>query len=193
MPADDPARYADDAARRGAVAVRHHVACGAARPGLGGWPGRCAGARFPDTPHARASHGRPVRPAHRRITAKLQQFETNVFGLVRMCQLVLLGMRAQHSGIIVDVGSAAGLISAPGSAAYPMTKWSPETLSDTLRYETRGFGVRVVLLEPGGVTSTRFMDTETASWPGSWQPPLPGFWPNATPAGTCPSLGNHYM
>lgn len=84
-----------------------------------------------------------------------RQFETNVFGLVRMCQLALPGMRAQHSGTIVNVGSAAGLMSAPGSAAYSMTKWSVEALSDALRFETRGFGVRVVLLEPGGVTSTQ--------------------------------------
>jgi len=96
-----------------------------------------------------------------------RQFETNVFGLMRMCQLVLPGMRAQHCGTIVNVGSAAGLMSAPGAAAYSMTKWSVEALSDALRYETRAFGVRVVLLEPGGVASTRFMETETASWPSA--------------------------
>lgn len=99
-----------------------------------------------------------------------RQFETNVFGLVRMCQLVLPGMRAQHSGTIVNIGSAAGLMGTPGSAAYAMTKWSLEALSDALRYETRAFGVRVALLEPGGVRSTSFAATETATWPATHGP-----------------------
>jgi NAD(P)-dependent dehydrogenase (short-subunit alcohol dehydrogenase family) len=99
-----------------------------------------------------------------------RQFETNVFGLVRMCQLVLPGMRAQHAGTIVNIGSAAGLMGVPGSAAYAMTKWSVEALSDALRYETRTFGVRVVLLEPGGVLSTNFASAETASWPATHGP-----------------------
>jgi NADP-dependent 3-hydroxy acid dehydrogenase YdfG len=99
-----------------------------------------------------------------------RQFETNVFGLIRMCQLVLPGMRSQRAGTIVNIGSAAGLMSAPGSAAYAMTKWSVEALSDALRYETRGFGVRVVLLEPGGVLSTNFAATETSSWPATRGP-----------------------
>lgn len=94
-----------------------------------------------------------------------RQFETNVFGLVRMCQLVLPGMRAQRRGTIVNVGSAAGLMSVPGVSGYTMTKWAVEALSDALRFETRGFGVRVVLLEPGGVATTAFGATELASWP----------------------------
>jgi NAD(P)-dependent dehydrogenase (short-subunit alcohol dehydrogenase family) len=99
-----------------------------------------------------------------------RQFETNVFGLVRMCQLVLPGMRSQHAGTIVNIGSAAGLMGVPGSAAYAMTKWSVEALSDALRYETRSFGVRVVVLEPGGVASTNFAAAETASWPATHGP-----------------------
>jgi NAD(P)-dependent dehydrogenase (short-subunit alcohol dehydrogenase family) len=98
------------------------------------------------------------------IDALRRQFETNLFGLVRMCQLVLPGMRQRGSGTIVNVGSAAGLIGMPGSGAYSMTKWALEVCSDALRNEVAGFGVRVVLLEPGGVR-TSFTDTESAIWP----------------------------
>jgi len=99
-----------------------------------------------------------------------RQFETNVFGLVRMCQLALPGMRSQHAGTIVNIGSAAGLMGVPASGAYAMTKWSVEALSDALRYETRGFGVRVVVLEPGGVLTTNFATTESATWPATQGP-----------------------
>jgi NAD(P)-dependent dehydrogenase (short-subunit alcohol dehydrogenase family) len=82
-----------------------------------------------------------------------RQFDTNVFGLLRMCQLVLPGMRAQGSGTIVNIGSAGGLVTAPGGGAYHMTKYALESLSDALRLEVRPFGVRVVLLEPDAVRS----------------------------------------
>jgi NAD(P)-dependent dehydrogenase (short-subunit alcohol dehydrogenase family) len=94
-----------------------------------------------------------------------RQFETNLFGLIRMCQLVLPGMRTRGGGTIVNIGSAAGLMAIPGSSAYGMTKWALEALSDALRCEVRGFGVRVVLLEPGGVVGTGFGATEAATWP----------------------------
>lgn len=99
-----------------------------------------------------------------------RQFETNVFGLVRLCQLVLPGMRAQRAGTIVNIGSAAGLMGLPGTGAYTMSKWALEALSDALRFETRAFGVRVVLLEPGGVVTTGFAATERASWPDGHGP-----------------------
>jgi NAD(P)-dependent dehydrogenase (short-subunit alcohol dehydrogenase family) len=87
-----------------------------------------------------------------------RQFETNVFGPVRMTQLVLPRMRAQRHGTIVNVGSGAGLVAPPASAAYAMTKFSLEALSDALRLEAGPFGIRVVLLEPGAVR-TEFMNT----------------------------------
>ncbi|MFF0271116.1 SDR family oxidoreductase [Kribbella sp. NPDC004536] len=103
-----------------------------------------------------------------------RQFETNLFGLIRMTQLVLPGMRAAGGGRIVNVGSAGGLMPFPGVSAYAMTKWSLEALSDALRYETRSFGVDVVLLEPGGVVSN-FAATEEATWPKSASSPYAGF------------------
>src|SRR5439155_24906349 len=82
---------------------------------------------------------------------------TNVFGVVRMCRLVLPGMRAQRSGRIVNLGSAAGLVATPGSGAYSMTKYALEALSDALRFEVRRFGIEVPLLQPEGVR-TAFID-----------------------------------
>jgi NADP-dependent 3-hydroxy acid dehydrogenase YdfG len=91
-----------------------------------------------------------------------RQFETNVFGLIRMCQLVLPGMRDQHYGKIVNIGSMGGRLTFPGGGVYHATKYSVEALSDALRFEVRGFGVDVILIEPGLIT-TNFADAATAS------------------------------
>ena len=77
------------------------------------------------------------------------QFETNVFGLVRMCQLVLPGMRAQRWGKIVNVSSMGGRLTFPGAGHYHASKYAVEAISDALRFEVRGFGVDVILVEPG--------------------------------------------
>jgi len=77
------------------------------------------------------------------------QFETNVFGLLRMCQLVLPGMRRQGSGRIVNVSSMGGKLVFPGGGIYHATKHAVEAISDALRFEVKGFGVDVVVIEPG--------------------------------------------
>jgi NADP-dependent 3-hydroxy acid dehydrogenase YdfG len=64
-----------------------------------------------------------------------RQFETNVFGLVRMCQLVLPGMRAQHHGRIVNVSSMGANFTFPGGGVYHATKYAVEAISDALRFE----------------------------------------------------------
>ncbi|HEX3689704.1 MAG TPA: oxidoreductase [Solirubrobacteraceae bacterium] len=78
-----------------------------------------------------------------------RQFETNVFGLIRMCQLVLPGMRERGAGTIVNIGSMGGRLTFPGGGIYHATKYAIEAISDALRFEVRGFGVDVVLIEPG--------------------------------------------
>jgi NAD(P)-dependent dehydrogenase (short-subunit alcohol dehydrogenase family) len=78
-----------------------------------------------------------------------RQFETNVFGLVRMCQLVLPGMRRQRYGRIVNLSSMGGKLTFPGGGAYHATKFAVEALSDVLRFEVGGFGVAVIVIEPG--------------------------------------------
>src|SRR6185312_2064110 len=96
------------------------------------------------------------------MDAVRRQFETNVFGLVRLTQLVLPKMRAQRWGKIVNVGSMGGRLSFPGGGHYHATKHAIEALSDALRFELRGFGIDVVLLEPGLIT-TEFGEAATAS------------------------------
>src|SRR3954449_1432267 len=91
-----------------------------------------------------------------------RQFETNVFGLIRMCQLVLPGMRAQHHGRIVNVSSMGANFTFPGGGIYHATKYSVEAISDVLRFEVQGFGVDVVLIEPG-LIKTEFANAAVGS------------------------------
>ena len=83
------------------------------------------------------------------MAAVRAQFETNVFGLVRMCQLVLPGMRRQGAGKIVNLSSMGGRLTFPGGGFYHATKHAVEAISDALRFEVRGFGVHVIVMEPG--------------------------------------------
>lgn len=80
-----------------------------------------------------------------------RQFETNLFGLVRLCQLVLPGMRERGAGRIVNVSSMGGRTTLPGGGAYHASKYAVEAISDALRIEVRRFGIDVVLIEPGAV------------------------------------------
>jgi len=91
-----------------------------------------------------------------------RQFETNVFGLVRLCQLVLPTMRARGNGRIVNISSMGGRLVFPGGGAYHATKYAVEALSDALRFEVAGFGVKVVIVEPGLIT-TNFENAAVAS------------------------------
>ena len=93
-----------------------------------------------------------------------RQFETNVFGLVRMCQLVLPGMRRRGRGRIVNISSMGGKVVFPGGGAYHGTKFAVEAISDALRFEVRGFGVHVSVIEPG-LIRTSFGETAVGSVP----------------------------
>jgi NAD(P)-dependent dehydrogenase (short-subunit alcohol dehydrogenase family) len=95
------------------------------------------------------------------LEAVRRQFETNVFGLVRLTQLVLPKMREQRWGKIVNTGSMGGRLSFPGGGHYHATKHALEAISDALRFELRGFGIDVILLEPGLIT-TEFGHTAAA-------------------------------
>jgi NADP-dependent 3-hydroxy acid dehydrogenase YdfG len=93
------------------------------------------------------------------------QFETNVFGLIRMCQLVLPGMRRQQHGRIVNLSSMGGRLTFPGGGIYHATKYAVEAISDVLRFEVQGFGVDVVLIEPG-LIKTEFAHAAVGSMGG---------------------------
>lgn len=91
-----------------------------------------------------------------------RQFETNVFGLVRMCQLVLPGMRAQHWGRIVNISSMGANFTFPGGGAYHASKYAVEAISDALRFEVKGFGVDVVIVQPGLIRTEFAATAQTA-------------------------------
>ena len=78
------------------------------------------------------------------------QFDTNVLGVVRMVRAVAPAMRERGEGLIVNLSSVAGHISAPFTGAYSASKHALEALSEALWFELRRFGVRVALVEPGG-------------------------------------------
>jgi len=78
-----------------------------------------------------------------------RQYETNVFGVLRLTQAVLPGMRERRAGRILNVSSIAGKIALPLMGPYASSKHALEGLSDSLRLELAPFGVRVILIEPG--------------------------------------------
>jgi NADP-dependent 3-hydroxy acid dehydrogenase YdfG len=108
------------------------------------------------------------------MDAVRRQFETNVFGLVRMCQLVLPGMRHQRWGRIVNISSMGGRLVFPGGGFYHGTKFAVEAISDALRYEVKGFGVDVVVVEPGLII-TEFGSTAAGSLADSADGPYAEF------------------
>jgi NAD(P)-dependent dehydrogenase (short-subunit alcohol dehydrogenase family) len=87
-----------------------------------------------------------------------RQFETNLFGVLRVTQAVLPGMRERRSGRIIMVSSVAGLVSPPTYGAYSSSKHALEGLSNALRLELFPFNVQVVLIEPGYIV-TNFQQT----------------------------------
>lgn len=91
-----------------------------------------------------------------------KMFETNVFGLARLTQLVLPGMRRAHRGRVINIGSMGGRMTFPVGGYYHATKYAVEAISDALRNEVRRFGIDVVLIEPG-MTRTGFEDNVHSS------------------------------
>ena len=82
-----------------------------------------------------------------------RSFETNVFGLLRMSQLVMPGMRSVGRGRIVNISSLAGRVTAQGGGVYHMTKYAVEAIADAMRAEIRPFGVDLVSVLPGPFAS----------------------------------------
>lgn len=99
-----------------------------------------------------------------------RQFEVNVFGLMRMTQLVLPAMRAAGEGRIINVSSVAGRVTMPGGAAYHASKYAVEAIADALRVEVAPFGIEVVNVLPGPV-ATAFQGTAIAGLAGGKDSP----------------------
>jgi NADP-dependent 3-hydroxy acid dehydrogenase YdfG len=84
-----------------------------------------------------------------KLDAVRDQFETNVFGLLRMCQLVLPSMREHGEGRIINMSSMGANLVFPGGGVYHATKFAVEAISDAMRWEVKGFGVEVISIQPG--------------------------------------------
>ena len=80
-----------------------------------------------------------------------RQLEVNVLGMARLTQLVLPEMRANRHGRIINISSLAGKMTLPFGGWYNISKYSVEAFSDALRMETRPFGIKVSIIEPGGI------------------------------------------
>jgi len=99
------------------------------------------------------AHGLPGAVEDLPTEALREIFEVNFFGWHELTRLVVPVMRAQGHGRIVQNSSVLGLVAFPWRGAYTATKFAIEGLSDTLRLELRGSGIKVILIEPGPVTS----------------------------------------
>jgi short-subunit dehydrogenase len=97
------------------------------------------------------------------VEAIRRNFETNVFSLIALTQLVIPAMRERGSGCIVNIGSVAGRISRPFSSIYDSTKHALEALTDGLRGEMQPFGVRVSLIRPGFIITGFIAAADKAS------------------------------
>jgi NAD(P)-dependent dehydrogenase (short-subunit alcohol dehydrogenase family) len=84
-----------------------------------------------------------------------EQFETNVFGVIRVIKEILPIMRKLRHGIIVNISSVAGRTGFPLTSAYVSSKFALEGLSESIAYEIEQFGIKVILVEPG-VIKTNF-------------------------------------
>ncbi len=110
----------------------------------------------------------------------LHQFDTNVFGVVRLVRAVAPAMRSQRHGTIVNVSSMAATAPLPFGGAYSASKAAVNALSEALHYELAPSGVRVVLIEPGPYPTTRFLTNSMAGR-------------NATPASAYADLRASYQ
>ncbi|MGN6349006.1 MAG: SDR family oxidoreductase [Candidatus Nitrosocosmicus sp.] len=86
------------------------------------------------------------------------QFETNVFGVIRVTQNVLPMMRSQRNGIIINISSISGLVGIPCQSVYVATKFAVEGLSESISYELEPLGIKVILIEPGPINTEFVQD-----------------------------------
>jgi NAD(P)-dependent dehydrogenase (short-subunit alcohol dehydrogenase family) len=96
------------------------------------------------------------------VGALHDQFDANVYGPHRLVREALPHMRAREDGTVVNVSSGSGVVSLPGTGAYSASKFALEALSDALRGEVEGYGVDVVVVQPGPV-DTGFGDRMDAN------------------------------
>ncbi len=87
------------------------------------------------------------------LDAVINEFMTNVFGLLKLAQLIGRGMAERRNGVIVNIGSIAGMLTTPFASIYSSSKAAVNALSDGLRVELKPFGVKVITVQPGAIVS----------------------------------------
>src|SRR6266480_6884044 len=92
-----------------------------------------------------------------------QQFETNVFGVLRVNRAVLPQMRKQGSGLLLQIGSIAGRLAMPYLGLYAATKFAVEGLTESYRYELAPFGIDAAIIEPGTYPTTISANSQVAA------------------------------
>lgn len=92
-----------------------------------------------------------------RVEEAYKQFDTNFFGIIRMCRNILPIMRKNKNGLIINISSVAGLIAIPFQSMYSSSKYAVEALTEALRIEVKPFGINVSMVEPGD-TKTNFTE-----------------------------------
>lgn len=80
-------------------------------------------------------------------------FETNLFSVMRLTQLVVPHMASRSSGLIINIGSIVGNIPTPWAGVYAASKAAVHAWSNVLRMEVKGLGIRCLLVAPGAITS----------------------------------------
>jgi short-subunit dehydrogenase len=91
------------------------------------------------------------------------QFETNFFGAVRVMQSVIPIMRKQTTGIIVNTTSLSGKVPLPLESAYTASKFALEGISESIQYELEPLGIKIIVIEPGGVGSSFLKSSKAPS------------------------------
>ena len=92
-----------------------------------------------------------------------QQFETNVFGVIRTTKAVIPTMRKQGNGTIVNISCVDGTVGLfPFETAYHASKFALEGFTESLRHELADFNIHIILIEPGGISSNFSMNIKTA-------------------------------
>jgi NAD(P)-dependent dehydrogenase (short-subunit alcohol dehydrogenase family) len=88
-----------------------------------------------------------------------EQFETNVFGLLRVTRVVMPAMRKQGSGKILNIGSVAAFAALPGLGPYSATKFAVNSITEALRMEARPWGIEVAEINPGEIQTSVVQNT----------------------------------
>lgn len=100
-----------------------------------------------------------------------QQYETNIFGMLRMVKTVIPIMRKQKEGRIINLSSINGLLAFPFFGVYSSSKYAIETLSEVLNFELNSFGIKVILVEPGTIITDFALNHKCPAFQGNPESP----------------------